>query len=99
MQLAYTALNMGGMHRFTREDIDVEAIRQRLRGMSDEKLREYGRAAAWMVDPAAQRGQVRDTYRVQLAEARAEWRRRSMLEDSGRTGAGVEGLQGTTENG
>jgi hypothetical protein len=64
------------MHRFTREDIDVEAIRQRLRGMSDEELLRHGRAAAWMADPVAQRGHVRKTYRVQVAEARAEWRRR-----------------------
>jgi hypothetical protein len=36
--------------------------------MSDEELRRYGRAAAWMADPVTQRGQVLETYRVQLAE-------------------------------
>ena len=45
---------MGGMHLFTSDDIDVETIRQRLRGMSDEALLRHGRAAAWMADPVAQ---------------------------------------------
>jgi hypothetical protein len=72
-QQAIEGLNMGGMHRLTREDIDVEAIRLRVRGMSDQELREYGRAAAWMADPVARRGQVLETYRVKLAEAPAEW--------------------------
>jgi hypothetical protein len=63
------------MHEFTREDVDLEAIRERLRKMTDDQLTRYGKSAAYMADPVAQRGQVRETYRVQLAEARAEWRR------------------------
>jgi hypothetical protein len=51
--------------------LDLEAIRKRLAAMDDERLREYGRAAASM----AARSQ-RETWRVQLEEARAEWRRR-----------------------
>jgi len=63
--------------QFTNEEsVDVEAIRSRLAKMSDEDLIKYGRAAANLCDPIAQRGEVRETFRVQLAEARAEYRRR-----------------------
>jgi hypothetical protein len=50
------------MYNFTREDIDLEAIRARIAGMSD---------SAWMAEH-----NDRATWRVQLEEARAEWRRR-----------------------
>jgi hypothetical protein len=39
--------------------------------MSDDQLRKYGEAAAWMAAHS-----TRETWRVQLEEARAEWRRR-----------------------
>ena len=59
------------MYDFTRNDIDLEAIRKRIAAMSDAQLLEYGRAAATMASRSK-----RETLRVQLAEARAEWRRR-----------------------
>jgi hypothetical protein len=33
---------------FTREDIDLEAIRARIAGMSDSELLKYGQSAVWM---------------------------------------------------
>jgi hypothetical protein len=60
-----------GMYNFTRDDIDLEAIRARIARMSDTELLKYGQSAAWM---AAHND--RATWRVQLEEARAEWRRR-----------------------
>jgi hypothetical protein len=59
------------MYNFTREDIDLEAIRGRLAQMTDGELKKYGEAACWMAEH-----NDRETWRVQLAEARAEWRRR-----------------------
>jgi hypothetical protein len=59
------------MYDFTREDINLEAIRERIKKMTDDQLLGYGRSAAWM----AERND-RETWKVQLAEARAEWRRR-----------------------
>jgi len=59
------------MYQFTAERIDLDAIRARIVRMSDAALVEYGRATAWM---AARND--RETWAVQLAEARAEWRRR-----------------------
>jgi hypothetical protein len=59
------------MHSFTREDIDLEAIRGRIARMSDSELLKYGQSAAWMAERSD-----RATWRVQLEEASAEWRRR-----------------------
>jgi hypothetical protein len=59
------------MYDFTRELIDLDAIRARIARMSDDELRRYGEAAAWMAGRS-----TRETWRVQLEEARAEWRRR-----------------------
>jgi len=59
------------MYNFTREDIDIEAIRERTRKMRDDDLLEHGKAAAFMASRDS-----RETWKMQLAEARAEWRRR-----------------------
>ena len=57
--------------------LNVDELRTRLRKMSDEELRKFGRAAAHMVSPKANMGQPpRETFVIQLAEARAEWARR-----------------------
>jgi hypothetical protein len=64
------------MHAPSGDDLDLAAIRERLRKMSDAQLERHGRAAAYMASPAASYGPVRATYLVQLEEARAEWRRR-----------------------
>jgi hypothetical protein len=49
---------------FTREGIDLEAIRAPIAGMSDSELLKYGQSAAWMAEHSD-----RATWRVQLAEA------------------------------
>jgi hypothetical protein len=58
-------------------NLDVDALRTRLRKMSDEELREFGKAARYMVSPTANMGKPPlPTFVLQLKEARAEWRRR-----------------------
>ncbi len=57
-------------------ELNLTAIRARLRKMSDAQLAKYGRDAAYMASPAASYGPPRATWLLQLAEARAEWQRR-----------------------
>ena len=58
-------------------EIDQEGLRARLRQMSDAELLRYGRAAKSMCSPDAYFGQApRQTFVIQLAEARAELERR-----------------------
>jgi hypothetical protein len=62
--------------------LDVDALRARLRKMSDEELREFGKAARYMVSPTANTGKPPlQTFVLQLEEARAEWRRRQRSVD------------------
>lgn len=60
------------------------AIRERLRRMTDAQLAAHGRALQYMTDPSTQR-EIRATYRVQIQEARAEWKRRRFIQ----SGSGV----------
>jgi hypothetical protein len=61
------------MYAFTREEgLDLGALRERLAAMTDRQLIRYGCAAHYM----AVHGSTRETFRVQLEAARAEWRRR-----------------------
>jgi len=39
-------------------------------------LRKFGRAAAHMADPKKNHGKPNPAFKIQLDEARAEWRRR-----------------------
>jgi hypothetical protein len=57
------------------EPENIDKIRARIRKMSDRELREYGRAAASMADPRKNRN-PNPSFKIQLDEARAEWRRR-----------------------
>ncbi len=58
-------------------EVDLESLRARLRKMDDEELRRYGRAAKSMCSPEANmRKPPRQTFIIQLEEARAEWDRR-----------------------
>jgi hypothetical protein len=62
-------------------DIDVDELRARLARMSDRELLEWGKAAAYMCTPYANLGHPPlKTFVLQLAEARAEWRRRHGME-------------------
>jgi hypothetical protein len=58
-------------------NFNVDELRQRLRKMPDEKLREFGAAARYMCSPKAMLGKPPlPVYVIQLEEATAEWRRR-----------------------
>jgi hypothetical protein len=62
------------VYDFTRTDDTPEAKAARLarlQRMSDQALIRQGRAAAFMAESSP-----RETWRVQLEECRAEWRRR-----------------------
>ena len=57
--------------------LDLEALRARLRGMSDDSLNRFGHAARYMCSPAANHGRrPRRVFVIQLREAVKEWRRR-----------------------
>lgn len=62
------------MYGFTREDIDLEKIRSRLARMRDDDLLAYGKAAAFLAKRSND-----ESWKVQLREARPEWRRRISL--------------------
>jgi hypothetical protein len=59
------------------QPLQHEALRPRLRKMSDADLLRFGRAAASLCRPEDQYGHPpRQVFVDQLREARAEWRRR-----------------------
>jgi hypothetical protein len=58
----------------------LDAIRERICKMSDRELREYGRAARDLSDPKKNFGPPSPAFKIQLDEARAEWRRRHQKE-------------------
>ena len=66
------------MHSFTQdENLDLDELRDRLRKMSDRALLEFGEAARYMCSKEANgNNPPRKAFLVQLAEARAEWKRR-----------------------
>jgi hypothetical protein len=67
-------------------NLDVEGLRRRLRKMSDKELREFGKAARYMVSPTANMGKPPlPVFVLQLEEARAEWRRRQAQPTSDRS--------------
>ena len=66
------------MYDLARENgLDLEALRARLRRMSDWDLRRFGRAARYMCSPVANHGkEPRQVFAIQLREAVKEWRQR-----------------------
>jgi hypothetical protein len=66
------------MHKFSRNDgPTAEEVRKRLRGMTDEQLPQFGRAANFMCSPGANMNRApRRPFLIQLHEARREWKRR-----------------------
>jgi len=44
------------MYNFTRETIDLKAIRARIARMTDAELLKYGQSAAWLSTTIARRG-------------------------------------------
>jgi hypothetical protein len=60
--------------------INLDQLRARLQKMSKAQLLEFGKAARFMCSSEANIGKPpREEFVVQLAEARAEWRRRLIL--------------------
>src|SRR5215472_3904063 len=58
-------------------ELDLEALRMRLRGMDDRELIRFGKAARYMCSPEANLGkEPRKVFVIQLREAVEEWRRR-----------------------
>jgi hypothetical protein len=67
------------MNEIQIHDFDIEQLRARLRKMTDDQLREFGKAAQYMVTPWANLGKPpRDVFVIQLRECIAEWRRREL---------------------
>jgi hypothetical protein len=66
------------VYRFATDGtIDVEDLRERLRRMNDVELKQFGQAARFMCSKQANMGKPpRQNFVIQLAEARAEWKRR-----------------------
>jgi hypothetical protein len=64
---------------------DIEQIRERLRKLSDLELRKHGRAARDLSDPKKNFGPQNPAFKIQLDEARAEWRRRHPANPDGAT--------------
>ena len=65
-------------------EVDLEELRERLRKMTDQQLRQFGDAAKFMCSKRANGNQPpRKAFLVQLGEARAEWRRRKTHADTG----------------
>ncbi len=57
--------------------IDRDKLRERLRKMSNEELRKFGKASAYMCSPKANLGKPpAEDFIIQLEEARQEWKRR-----------------------
>jgi hypothetical protein len=69
---------MAGVYAFSAEPpLNLEDHRVRLRKMDEEELKRHGEAAAFLCTPDANHGKTpRETFVIQLEEARAEWRRR-----------------------
>jgi hypothetical protein len=60
--------------------VDLDAIRARLRSLSDVQLIEYGKSCRHLCSPKANFGKPPlEVWTVQLNEARSEWRRRHLL--------------------
>ena len=58
-------------------ELDLEALRARLRRMSDRELLRFGRAARYMCSAFANHGKApRREFEIQLREAENEWRHR-----------------------
>lgn len=65
------------MLRTNVEGFDIEELRQRLRKMTNDELRKFGREAMRMLGPKGKMGQTAtERLVIQLAEARAEWAER-----------------------
>ena len=63
---------------FQSDKVELQKLRERLRQMSDEDLIAFGKMVRGLSAPRV--GVIPDPWKVQLQEARAEWRRRDPKE-------------------
>jgi hypothetical protein len=67
------------MYKFTSDGVDLDQLRERLRIMSDMELLRFGKAAKYMCTEEANLGHPpRETFVIQVKEAREELKRRSL---------------------
>jgi hypothetical protein len=59
---------------FESSEKQIEKLRERLRAMSDDELVAFGKSVRRLAEPRVI--PVPDPWKLQLAAARAEWRRR-----------------------
>ena len=59
---------------FESSEVELQKLRERLRLMSDEELVKFGKMVRGLTEPRV--SVMPDTWKEQLQEARAEWRRR-----------------------
>jgi hypothetical protein len=65
------------LHKSGDTPVNREELRARLRKMSNNELRRFGRAAQKMCSPEANRSKTpQEEVVIQLEEASAEWKRR-----------------------
>jgi hypothetical protein len=65
------------MYSFTSNTVDLDQLRERLAKMTDAELLRFGNAAKFMCSPGANFNEPpRESFVIQLKEARAEWERR-----------------------
>ena len=64
----------------TAATFDFDQLQSRLQSMDDAALKRFGQAAAYMASPGATAdgSPPREIFGLQLAEARAEWKRRNV---------------------
>jgi len=76
------------MYRFTSNAIDLNELRARLCKMNDADLLRFGNAAKFMCSPRANFNEPpRESFVIQLKEARAEWERRKSWKPFGPSAA------------
>lgn len=61
---------------FESEEVTLRKLRERLRLMSDEELTRFGKTVRGLCTDKRVSGRGPNPFERQLAEARAEWRRR-----------------------
>ena len=65
---------------FKSAEVELEQLRERLRQMSDEELIKFGKTVRRLSGPRV--SVEPDPWKIELEEARAEWRRRHPKEKS-----------------
>jgi hypothetical protein len=67
---------------FESSETQLEKLRERLRAMTDDELIKFGKMVCGLSEPRV--SVTPDPWKAQLAEARAEWRRRHTVVESRR---------------